>query len=466
MGIRFEMHAIRSIVLLIALAALAAGCATTGTATETAVIRAKDKVAEALVHVRPVKEIFRQGERQEVSVIGSGFIISPDGYVVTNEHVAGQSSEVRCVLFDKDEVEAEVVGVDPDTDIAVLKLQTDRTDLPVVKLGSSSTLEAGQTVLALGSPHGLSRSVSLGIVSVTDRNLEDAGSERAPFNNWIQTDAAINPGNSGGPLVNLKGEVVGINTRKLQGADNVGFAIPIDIAREVINELIANGKVARSSIGTMLQEMTSYTDDPTQQGVLIGDVDPLSPAAQANVRPGDILLGVDGIVTNARFTEDLPAVRKMIADKPVGGTVTLTLLRNGETIDVPVVTEERSAREGEEVELKEWGCTISALTPPVMRSAQLRSRQGVYASGVQVGSLAFAGGLRQGDIILFVDNVPIKGLDDFDEIYKAKLASAQPRIMLTVKSGALSRFVMLKQQPGATPPAQNGQPAVEEVDGE
>jgi len=459
------MYSIRSLALLGALTIVAAGCATTGTATETAVIRAKDEVAEALVHVRPVKEIFRQGERQEVTVIGSGFIISRDGYVVTNEHVAGQSSEVRCVLFDKDEVEAEVVGVDPDTDIAVLKLQTDRTDLPVVKLGSSSAIQAGQTVLALGSPHGLSRSVSLGIISVTDRNLEDVGSERAPFNNWIQTDAAINPGNSGGPLVNLKGEVVGINTRKLQGADNVGFAIPIDMAREVIDELIANGKVTRSSIGAMLQEMTSYTDDPKQQGVLIGDVDPLSPAAQANVRPGDILLGVDGVPTDARFTEDLPAVRKLIADKPVGESVTLTLLRDGQTIDVPVVTEERSAREGEEVELKEWGCTISALTPQVMRNAQLRSRQGVYASGVQVGSLAYTGGLRQGDIILLVDNVPVKGLDDFDALYKAKVAAAQPRILLTVKSGALSRFVMLKQQPGATP-AGSGQSAVEEVNGE
>lgn len=459
------MHPIRLITLLCVLAVLVTGCATTGTATESAVIRAKDKVAEALVHVRPVKEIFRQGERQEVTVIGSGFIISRDGYVVTNEHVAGQSNEVRCVLFDKDEVEAEVVGVDPDTDIAVLKLQTNRTDLPVVQLGSSSNLQAGQTVLALGSPHGLSRSVSLGIISVTDRNLEDTGSERAPFNNWIQTDAAINPGNSGGPLVNLNGEVVGINTRKLQGADNVGFAIPIDIARDVINELIANGKVTRSSIGTMLQEMTSYTDDPTQQGVLIGDVDPLSPAAQANVRPGDILLGVDGVPTDARFTEDLPAVRKLIADKPVGETVNLTLMRDGQTIEVPVMTEERSAREGQEIELKEWGCTISELTPQVMRNAQLRSRQGVYASGVQVGSLAYAGGLRQGDIILLVDEAPIKGLDDFETLYRAKVQSAQPRILLTVKSGALSRFVMLKQQPG-TAPVVAAPPADEEVEGE
>jgi serine protease Do len=193
--------------------------------------------------------------------------------------------------------------------------------------------------------------------------------------------------------------------------------------------------------------MTSYTDDPKQEGVLIGDVDPLSPAFQANVRPGDILLRVDGVATNARFTEDLPAIRKLIADKPVGTDVSLMLLREGKTIEVSVPTEEKSAREGDEIEIKEWGCTVSSLTPEVIRGAQLRSRQGVLASGVQVGSIAYAGGLRQGDIILVVDGEPIDGLDEFETIFKAKLAAVTPRILLTVKSGALSRFVLLKQGP-------------------
>ncbi len=318
------------------------GCLTGGLGSANSVIHAKSKVAPALVHVRPVKEVFRRGERREISVIGSGFIISPDGYVVTNEHVAGKSNYVRCVLFDKDEVEAEVVGTDVYTDIAVLKLITDRTDLPYVKLGRSSTLKAGQTVLALGSPHGLARSVSAGIVSVTDRNLETLGASRAPYNNWIQTDAAINPGNSGGPLVNLRGEVVGINTRKLRGADNVGFAIPIDIAREVIEEIRKYGHVTRSTIGVTFQEMMRFTDDPSRKGVLIGDVDPLSPAYSARIRPGDILLAVDGVPTNARFTEDLPAVRKLVADLPVGEAVLLSILRADRQLDVTVETVEKS----------------------------------------------------------------------------------------------------------------------------
>jgi len=433
---------------LILLLAAGPGCLTTGSAGERAVIHAKNEVAPALVHVRPVKEVFRQGQRQEFAVTGSGFIISHDGYVVTNEHVAGKSQYVRCVLFDQREVDAQVVGVDPDTDIAVLKLQTGQADLPIVKLGQSEKLEAGQTVMALGSPHGLTRSVSLGIVSVTDRNLESLGSETAPFNNWIQTDAAINPGNSGGPLVNLKGEVIGINTRKLQGADNVGFAIPIDPAKEVINELIAKGKVTRSSIGVILQEMTSITDDPTRPGVLIGDVDPLSPTYQARVRPGDVLLSVDGVPTNARYTEALPAIRKMIADKPVGSTVTLRVERGGEVVDVPVMTEERSAREGDEIELPEWGASASSLTPEVIRQARLSRREGVLVSGVQVGRPLHTAGVRQGDIILTVDGEVIQDLDQFERVYGERVHSNAQRVLLTIKRGALSVFVLVKQSGG------------------
>ena len=428
------------------LAVISMGCVTGGVGKANGIIQAKEKVAPALVHVRPVKEVFRGGERQEVSVIGSGFIISSDGYVVTNEHVAGRSNYVRCVLFDKDEVEAEVVGTDPYTDIAVLKLVTDRDDLPHVKLGRSASLKAGQTVLALGSPHGLSRSVSSGIVSVTDRYLERLGAKRAPYNNWIQTDAAINPGNSGGPLVNLRGEVVGINTRKLSGADNVGFAIPIDIAKEVIDEIILHGRVTRSTIGVEFQEMTRYTEDRSKKGVLIGDVDPLLPAYGARIRPGDVLLAVDGVPTNARFTEDLPAIRKRVADIPVGDTVTLTVLRGDKQMDIALNTIEKSELDGSEVELSEWGFTISELTPSVIRRAQLSSRRGVLASGIQVGGVVHRARLSKGDILLTVDGQEIRDLSDFEEKYGAVLESQTPRVLLTVKRGALTMFILVKQE--------------------
>lgn len=430
-------------ILGVVAAVLLTGCATTGGSH--AVISAKNKVAPALIHVSPVKEVFQRGERREVAVTGSGFIISPDGYIVTNEHVAGKSDFVRCVLFDRDEVEAVVVGTDPYTDIAVLKLNTDRTDLPYVRLGESFSLEAGETVMAMGSPHGLSRSVSLGIVSVTDRNLESMGSTGAPYNNWIQTDAAINPGNSGGPLVNIRGEVIGINTRKLTGADNVGFAIPIDIAKQVIEDIIEYGRVPRSDIGVAFQEMTRITDDASRSGVVIGDVNPLSPAFEARIRPGDVLLSIDGQPTNARFTEDLPGIRKRIADFPAGQEITLTIQRGDQVVDVPIETIEKSERNGQEEELEEWGFTLSELTNTVIRRAQLGSKEGVLVSGTKEGELAAQSELSPGDIILSIDGETVRDLDHFIEEYTKRLESQQELVLLTVKRGALTLFRIVKQ---------------------
>lgn len=435
-----------AVFLALSLLVLYPGCVIGGNATQRAVIRAKDKVAPALVHVKPVKEVFRRGRRREVPVIGSGFLISSDGYIVTNEHVAGKSKYVRCVLSNKDEVEAQVVGVDPFTDIAVLKLITDRTDLPYVKLGDARSVVAGQTVIALGSPHGLARSVSSGIVSVTNRNLELMGSGGAPYNNWIQTDAAINQGNSGGPLVNLKGEVIGINTRKLSGAENVGFAIPIDIAAEVIEQLIAHGRVTRSTIGVRFQEVTRITDDPNQEGVLISDVDPLSPAFEARLRPRDILVAVNGTPTDARFPEDLPPIRKLIADADVGEQLTLTILRDGQLLEVSVRTVERSQLAGDEIEFEEWGFTASELTPLIVRRAQLNSSDGIMVSGTQPGGVASNGRLQRGDIILSVDDRKVEGLVSFKEMYDSLVEDRQPLTLLSVKRGALTRFVLIKYE--------------------
>ena len=445
----------KNYVLSIALVlALTPGCMTMGGDSDTRLVQAKNKVAPALVHIRPVKEVFRGGQRQEIAVLGSGFIISKDGYVITNEHVAGQSKLVRVVLFDKEEVDAEVVGTDKFTDIAVLKLKTQRTDLPVVELALDKKLEAGMTVLALGSPHGLSRSVSKGIVSVTDRYLQDSGNMVSPYNTWIQTDAAINPGNSGGPLVNLNGKVVGVNARRLGGADNVGFAIPIDIAEEVWTDIIDHGRVERSWIGVTLQEMVSVTDDASRQGVVIGDVDPLSPAFEAGIRPGDVMLSIDGSVTNARFEEDLPEVRKRLADFPVGETLTLNLERATEELSIEVVTEAKGDITGREVELVEWGFTVSELTPAIVRRAQLPSRQGVFVSGTRVGGVAAIAGLRQGDIILRVDGENVSELSSFQDVYRERLDSKQPMVLLDVKRGAVTLYVLVKQ--GAAAPAGAG----------
>lgn len=444
MNHRFFKHVLRPGVLLLLVTALLPGCVTTGSGAERAVLRAKAKVAPALVHIRPVKEVYARGKREEVLTIGSGFIISSDGYVVTNEHVAGDSTMVHCVLSDKSETEAKVVGVDPFTDVAVLKLEVDRS-LPYVVLGDSDTLESGQTVMALGSPHGLARSVSLGIVSVTDRYLEERDEDISPYNNWIQTDAAINPGNSGGPLVNLRGEVVGVNARRLGGADNVGFAIPINTAREVIEGIIREGRVQRSWLGLSFQEMLARTDDPSQQGVVIADVDPLSPGYEAGFRPGDILLAVNGVPANARFEEDLPNVRKIIADLPIGQKAVLTVLRGTEQKDIEALTEEQVATQGREREFAEWGFTATEVTPAVARRAQLPARQGIMITGTQVGGLAATARLERSDIVLEVDGVPVEDAAHFRRLYDERIESGKTLTLLFVKKGALTRYVLIKQ---------------------
>jgi len=433
-----------------------AGCATTGTSTDRAVIQAKNKVAPALVHIRPVKEVFSEGKREEVTVIGSGFIISDDGYVVTNEHVAGESTLVRCVLYNKDEFDAEVVGADKYTDVAVLKLKTDRTNFPKVKLASSANIESGQTVLALGSPQGLSRSVSMGIISVTDRYLGDRDESIAPYNNWIQTDAAINPGNSGGPLVNIRGEVVGVNTRRLGGADNVGFAIPIDTAKQVVDQIIETGRVTRSTIGVSFQETTSKTDDPNQLGVVIADVDPLSTGAEAGFVPGDVMIAVDSQPINARFEEDLPNVRKRIADLPVDKDITVRVQRGTEEQDIVVKTQALSDMRGKQVEIEEWGFTASELTPNIVRRAQLASSKGVLISGAQVGGVASTAGLRQGDIVLKVDGADVENLEAFSTVIQERVDAKTRLVLMQVKRGALTRFVIVKQNEPAAPTAVTG----------
>ena len=437
--------------LLAPLVALACGCVTMGNVNDAAVIRAKNKVAPALVHIRPVKEVFTSGKKEDVPVMGSGFIISPDGFVVTNEHVAGESKFVRCVLYNKEEVEAEVVGEDRYTDVAVLKLQGDCESMPYAELGSSSALEAGQAVLALGSPHGLARSVSLGIVSVTDRHLADRDTRVSPYNNWIQTDAAINPGNSGGPLVNLKGEVVGINARVLYGAENVGFAIPIDIAKEVIDQIILRGRVERSWLGEILQPMTAKTNDPTQQGVVIADVDPLSPGYEAGLRPGDVMLSVNGQAVNARFEEDLPAVRKLIADLPVGEAVSVRIARGDEEMDLAVTTVAKSELRGREVEFEAWGFTASEVTPAIARRVQLPSTNGVFVIGSQEGGIAANARLEKGDIILKVDDEEIEDLTQFQDLYRERVESRKRLVLLDVRRGALTRFVLVKQEAADEP---------------
>jgi serine protease Do len=287
----------------------------------------------------------------------------------------------------------------------------------------------------------------------------------SPFNNWIQTDAAINPGNSGGPLVNLKGEVIGINTRILSGAENVGFAIPIDIAKEVIDQLIKNGHMTRSWIGESLQPMRVKTEDAAAKGVVIADVATLSPGYEAGLRPGDIMLSVDGIPTNARFEEDLPAVRKHIADLPAGKEVAVRIMRDGKEQDIKVTTAERSLLRGDQVEFPEWAFTAVDVTDNIARRAQLASRKGILVTGVQVGGIAANARLINGDILLAIDGAEVPNLASFKKTYQSLIESKKPLVMLEVKRGALSRFVLIKQEPGEPAASAAPEPGPVQVEG-
>ncbi|MGC9053780.1 MAG: trypsin-like peptidase domain-containing protein [Candidatus Hydrogenedens sp.] len=375
--------------------------------------------------------------------IGSGFVISKDGYVVTNEHVVGETKKVKCILSDKREIEADVVGTDPFTDIAVLKLPP-QEKYAFVSMGDSDAVQTGEIVLAMGSPHGLARSVSMGIVSMTDRYLEDSRGVISVFNNFIQTDAAINQGNSGGPLVNLKGEVIGINSRMLVGAENVGFAIPINIAKEVVEEIIKYGKINRSWLGLNLQEMKAITEDTNKQGVVIADVEIDSPAYKVGIRSGDILTAVNEEPVHARFQEDLPLVRKKLANLEIGKEVELTVMRGDKEEKVKVLPDVYSAYKGQEIEFTEWGFTASDITNEMVKRLRIPNRNGIYISGVQDGSIAKISGLLAGDVILEIEGKPIKNLEEFLNVYKQTINNGQPRILLFVQRGVVTRYVLVK----------------------
>ncbi len=419
-----------------------------------AIFTARDKVLPALVHIQPVITDYHTGKEIRQSVVGSGVIFRKDGYVVTNYHVAGKAERIICTLFDKEQVKAQLVGGDPMTDIAVIKL--DLTDykgtLTAAEFGNSDSVQVGQYVLAMGSPFALSRSVSCGVISTTDRFF--AGDVRLPsgektgmFNNWIQTDAAINPGNSGGPLVDLNGKVVGINSRATMFANNIGFAIPINIVKFVTNSILTKGRVVRSWIGVQcqeLQDLEGWFGTNRNQGVLISSIEPQSPADSAGLKAGDIILKVDDKPVSARFAEELPAFYKRIADYPAGTPIALTVLRGEKNISIPMVTHELGDMLGEDLECKDWGFTVKGITKQMAVENQLKDTLGVYVSGVQKAGAAGDGGLLPGDVIKAVDEQPVTTFQEFYGRYTDLTVASSKRVLLTVDRTGSTKFVLVK----------------------
>jgi len=419
---------------------------------QTLILRAKNKVLPALVHVEPVKEIYTTGKKVRVQVTGSGVIFSPQGYVLTNNHVAEKAKQVQCTLANREEVPADVIGLDALTDLAVLQLDLSKISLkslPYARFGNSDSLNVGDIVLALGSPLGLSRSLSMGVISSIDRYFEDTDQMLSPFNLWIQTDAAINPGNSGGPLVNLKGEVIGINARAILYGENLGFAIPINTAKLVIDRILENKVVERSWIGVEWQEIKEYKkykNQPKLDGVLVSYIEKGSPAEKAGLLPGDLIKRIDSNPVSAVYKEELPKVRKLIAEIPVGTAVGFSFWRGDSSKEILITTAQRGKFEGSEFVCEHWGLSVKEITPRIAKNLNLPDENGVLISGVLNGSLADEAEVRRGQVLKQIDQDSILNLDDFKKICEQKSSLPGKGIMLQLYQRNSIRYALLKEK--------------------
>ncbi len=375
-------------------------------------------VYPALVRIHVVAEEGGQGRMQKGRASGSGTIISPDGYILTNHHVAGRATRITVRLADRQEVRATLVGTDPLADLAVLKI--DREDLrdpevvlPVAKFGDSDALEVGDTVLAMGSPAGLSQSVTQGIVANTEM-IAPGGSMRldgeavGELVRWIGHDAVIFPGNSGGPLVNLQGEIIGVNE---VGIGSLGGAIPSNLARKVADELIATGRVERSWVGLIAQPLLKSSD--AKAGILVGGVISDSPADKAGIRAGDLITRCNGTeIPSSRAAEDIPVFNRMLLESPVGSEITLDGVRDGQEMTWKVTGSQREPAEPREKELLSWGITARDLTELNAKEMLRDDNKAVLVQSLRPGGAAAAAkpSISPGDLILAVASQPTPNL--------------------------------------------------------
>ncbi len=345
--------------------------------------------------------------------LGSGFIIDKEGYVVTNNHVIEDADQIKVKLDDDNEFDAEVVGRDPNTDLALLKIES-KKDLPVITMGDSDALKIGQWVVAIGSPFGLERTVTAGIVSAKGRVIGSG-----PYDDFIQTDASINPGNSGGPLLNMKGEVVGINTAIIASGTGIGFAIPINMAEGIIAQLKSEGEVTRGWLGVAIQDLTTemaeYYGLKDRKGVLVADVFEGDPADKAGIKAKDIIIEV-----NDEKIETSRQLTAMIAGLKVGETAKVEVFRNGKSKTFAVELARRndeklSARSGrpKHEEEEELGIRVTDLTSEMAQRFNLGDTAGVVVVGVASDSKGSEAGVRVGDIIKEINHQVIESVKDY-----------------------------------------------------
>ncbi len=367
---------------------------------------------------------------------GSGFIINQEGYILTNEHVVHKADEIKVSLSDGREFEGKVVGSDISSDMAIVKIEADH--LPIVTLGDSDNLRVGEIVIAIGNPYGLQQTVTMGVVSAKGRSIPTEIDGHV-YTDFIQTDTAINPGNSGGPLLNTRGEVVGINTAIIPYAQGIGFAIPINMAKKNIDDLIKLGRVRTPWIGVYIQEVTPEIAEqfnlPEAKGVLVGDEVEGSPAEKSGIKRGDIIVKVRDKEVNSP-SELQSEIRKL----DIGEKATLEILRNGKKINLVLeigempTTEEEGEITTEKVFSVQTGLKVEKVTPEIAREIGLPSAKGLVITEVIPGSSAEDRGLREGDVILEANRTEVSSLEDWEKII-SKLEPGDTLLLLIFRGG-------------------------------
>jgi serine protease Do len=356
---------------------------------------------------------FRRRPREDARATGSGVLVDPKGYILTNNHVIENAQEIIVRLSDQRKFTARLVGRDPKTDLAVLKVDAP-SPLPVAELGDSSQLRVGQWAIAIGNPFGLDRTVTVGIISATARTRVGV----TQYDNFIQTDASINPGNSGGPLLNVDGKVIGINTAIVAAGQGIGFAIPINQARDVMQQLITRGRVVRGWLGIVIQDLTDQLAGSfgvkEGGGVLVAEVMKGSPADTAGLKAGDIVVELGGSAI-----KEVPDLQRRVAAVKPGQTMKLTVIRERKPMSFSVKMGEMPSDEpvvAEGPATDEWGLSVEALTGDAALRLDLPVNRGLLVTDVQPGSPAEKAGLRRGDVIL---EIARRSADDPANLYKA-----------------------------------------------
>ncbi len=393
----------------------------------------------------PFEEFFGGQQREfQVPSLGSGFVISSDGYIVTNNHVVEDVDKIEVAFADGTTLPADVIGRDPATDLALIRVESDQ-ELSPLPLGDSSSLRPGDWVIAIGNPFGLEHTVTAGIVSALHRR--NIGSGR--YDDFIQTDAAINPGNSGGPLIDLRGQVVGINTAINPRANTIGFAVPVNMAKDILPALRTAGFVTRGWLGVVIQRITPDLQEAmgleSTHGALVSRVDPKGPSQTAGVQRGDVIVEFDG-----EPIEDMEELPRLVAAAPPGKKSTVVVLRDGERttleIELGKLDEGQQVAEAESEPGSEGpaalGMRVQPLTPELAEQLGAEDAEGVVVSEIEPNSPAAEAGLRRGDIVLEVNQQPVGSVTDFGRVMKGR-----DKALLLVRRGDATLFVAVSKKP-------------------